>query len=234
MQLLEGNIKGIDIQQEARAKAGKFKREYEERWSSLVVGRRHWKLIAFIESLIIAGLCFGMWDLWKRSKVDYYMVDRDGAQINYAGPLKPQSMDEATWDTIRVDQFEKFISAWRTVTTDAVAQADDWDRACAFVGDGSHARKALADWLAQNDPFKRAQDGSIVAVHFNSFNKVPGSNTYFLNWTETTTTNGGQVQTSQRWQARIVYAVKLPSDSKARSANPLGLLATELTFGQEQ
>ena len=233
MQLIEGSFKTIDIEDEARAKAGRFKREYEERWSSLVVGRRHWKLLAFIETLIIAGLCFGMWDMSKQSKIDYYMVDRDGAQINYAGPLKPHTMDDATWDTIRVDQFEKFIAAWRTVTTDAVAQGDDWDRAFAFLGEGSQARKAVADWLAANDPFKRAQNGLIVVVHFNSFNNVPGANTYFLNWTETTTSNGGQVQTTQRWQARIVYAVKLPSDPKARAANPLGLLITELTFDEE-
>jgi hypothetical protein len=36
------------------------------------------------------------------------------------------------------------------------------------------------------------------------------------------------------WHARITYATKIPTNEQARNENPMGILATELTFNEVQ
>lgn len=140
-------------------------------------------------------------------------------------------MDDATWDLVRVEQLKKFISVWRTVTSDVVAQNADWDMSFAFVGDNSQARAVLSKWYEDNDPVKRAAKGELVTVQFKTFDPpLKGSHTYGLWWMETTTSTSGQVTGTKTWHARIVYAQKIPTSEYARSVNGLGILATELSF----
>jgi type IV secretory pathway TrbF-like protein len=213
----------------AREKAARYKREWEERFSSLLAGRRHWKLICGVLLLINAGEGLGIWNMARTSHTELYVVEKSGAVVNYAGPVKPANMDDATWDVVRVESLKKFIGAWRTVTSDTDAQKLDWDRAFCFVGQGSQARAALAQWYEENDPFKRSDKGEVVTVQFLTFDKE-GANTYGLWWRETTTSSSGQVNQVQIWRARIVYATKIPTSEVARAENGLGILATELTW----
>jgi type IV secretory pathway TrbF-like protein len=220
------------IKEAASEKARRFKREWEERYSSLLAGRRHWKIIAGAQTIVIAGLCVALWDMGRQAHTpDVVVLEKSGSQIAYAGPVQPQSMDDATWDLVRVEQLKKFISAWRTVTSDVVAQNADWDMSFAFVGDNSQARAALSKWYEENDPVKRAAKGELVTVQFKTFDPpLKGSHTYGLWWTETTTSTSGQVTGTKTWHARIVYAQKIPTSEYARSVNGLGILATELSF----
>jgi type IV secretory pathway TrbF-like protein len=150
------------IKEAASEKARRFKREWEERYSSLLAGRRHWKIIAGAQTIVIAGLCVALWDMGRQAHTpDVVVLEKSGSQIAYAGPVQPQSMDDATWDLVRVEQLKKFISAWRTVTSDVVAQNADWDMSFAFVGDNSQARAALSKWYEENDPVKRGAKGEL-------------------------------------------------------------------------
>ena len=124
-----------------------------------LAGRRNWQLMAFLLVLINGGLGYGIWYLAHTFADGIYMLDRTGSQVNYAGAIKPTNMDDATWDIVRVEELKKFITSWRTVTSDAAAQKADWDRAFAFVGDGSQARDAMAKWYEANDPLARSGKG---------------------------------------------------------------------------
>jgi len=219
------------FQEQISEKARRYKREWEERYSSLLAGRRHWKIVCGALVLINSGLVFGLWNVARMSHTELYVLDRSGSVVNYAGPVKPVNMDDATWDLVRVEQLKKFISAWRTVTSDTVAQNALWDTAFAFVGDNSQARAVLAKWYEDNNPGKRASKGELVTVQYKTFDPpLRGSHTYGLWWTETTTSTGGQVIGAKTWHARIEYAQKIPTDQYARSVNGLGILATELSF----
>jgi type IV secretory pathway TrbF-like protein len=224
---------GARIEEEAGEKARRYRRNSEERYSSIVAGRRYWKLLAFLLVLINGGEGYGIWTLAHSSRTELYVVDRAGSQINYAGSLKPTNMDEATWDLVRVEQLKKFISAWRTVTSDAAAQKADWDLAFAFVGDGSQAHDVLAKWYEANDPLVRGGKGEIVTVQYRTYDRE-GANTYGIWWAETTTALSGQSVSTKLWHMRVTYASKVPSSEQARAANPMGILATELTFSEVQ
>jgi type IV secretory pathway TrbF-like protein len=155
-------VRQLDVEKLAGEKTRRYKREWEERYCSLLVGRTHWKLAAFAELAIIAGLSFALWNIARKSQTEVVVLEKSGNQINYAGPVQPRSMDDATWDLVRVEQLKRFISVWRTVTSDVAAQNADWDTAFAFVGDNSQARAALNSWYEQHDPLKRAAKGELV------------------------------------------------------------------------
>jgi len=223
------------IESEVREKQKRYQRNWEERYSSLLAGKRNWQLMAFALVLLCGGLGYGVLHLANTSRTELYMLDRSGSQVNYAGTIKPANMDDATWDIVRVEELKKFITSWRTVTSDAVAQKADWDRAFAFVGDGSQARETLAKWYdtEANDPIARANKGEIVTVQYRTFDRE-GANTYGLWWTETSTSAPGQNTVTKMWHARITYATKIPTNEQARAENPMGILATELTFNEVQ
>ena len=181
MQLLEaGPIQQDDawIETEVREKQKLYQRNWEERYSSLLAGRRNWQVMALILVLINGGLGYGIWFLAHTSRTELYMIDRSGSQVNYAGTIKPANMDDATWDIVRVEELKKFITSWRTVTSDSVAQKADWDRAFAFVGDGSQAREEIAKWYEANDPIVRANKGEIVAVQYRTFDRESANRPY--------------------------------------------------------
>jgi len=221
------------VDSEVREKQRRYQRNWEERYSSLLAGRRNWQLMAFALVLINGGFGYGMWYLAHTSRTEVYMLDRTGSQVNYAGSMKPANMDDATWDIVRVEELKKFVTSWRTVTSDAGAQKADWDRAFAFVGDGSQARDTLAKWYEANDPIARAGKGEIVTVQYKTFDRE-GANTYGIWWTETTTALSGQSVSTKMWHARIAYATKIPTNEQARAENPMGILGTELTFNEVQ
>ncbi len=140
------------------------KRIFEEIWSNPVAAKQNWQRIAFLEAVII--LCAVCWlgYLGQLPKQVLYVVDRDKAgNIAYAGPAKPVDMNAKTWDLVKVQALRAFLESWRTVTTDRTAQANDWDRAFLFVGDGSQAKGALNSWFERNDPIKRANSGELSA-----------------------------------------------------------------------
>ena len=215
------------VEQKARA----FKREYEERWSSLVIGRDHWKYTAWVLLAIVVGEAFGLYHAALTSHTELYVLEKAGTDVAYAGPVKPVSMDDAAWDDVRIEQLKKFVSAWRTVTTDTAQRNLNWDTAFAFVGEGTPAYAALAKWFDENDPAQRASKGEVVTVQYKTHDRpANGSSTYGIWWTETKYTLNGQVVASKTWRARIVYVQKPLHEEFARSVNGLGLLATELTF----
>ncbi len=210
------------------------KREFEEIWSNPIAAKQNWQRIAFLEALIV--LCALCWVgyLGTLSKQVLYVVERDKAgNVGYAGPVKPVDMDTKTWNLVKVQALKIFLESWRTVTTDRTAQANDWDRAFLFVGDGSQAKTALGSWFEANDPIKRANGGQLVSVRYKTFD-VEGANTFGIWWEETTTSLAGQVVSQKNWRARMVYAMHIPSSEKAREVNSLGVLITELSWEEVQ
>ena len=221
------------VEELAEEKARLYERKWHERYSSLLASRTYWKAMAFVLAFITAGEGFGLWQLARSSRTELYMVDRSGSQVNYAGLLKPVNVDDATWDQVRIEQFKKFLASWRTVTSDATAQKADWDRAFAFVGDGSQAHDALGKWYQANDPIFRANKGEIVTAQYRTYDRE-GANTYGIWWAETTSTQAGQSVNTRLWHMRVTYAIKISSNEKVRAENPMGLLVTELAFSEVQ
>ena len=231
----ESAVPEINIKREAAEKAARFQRNWEERFSSLLVGRMHWKLLAAGQTVIIGLLVIAMWSLARQSHIEPYVIQMNGSQATYDGTLKPANLADPAWAQVHIQQLETFLSDWRGVTSDSVAQAKYWDNTFYFVSQGSAANAALSKWYQtpENNPFKRAEKQQTVSLQFNSA-FADGPNTYNIWWTETTTNGSGQPEEVKKWQARIVFAQKLPTNEHARAVNPFGLLITELSWSPVQ
>lgn len=208
----------------------KAKRQWEEAWSHPIAAKQNWQRFALLELLIIFSAVCWIGYLGRLPKQVLYVLERDkGGNVSYAGPVRPVDMDAQTWDLVKVQSLKRFLESWRTVTADQTAQANDWDRAFAYVGAGSQAKASLAKWYEENDPIKRAESGETVTVQYKTFD-VEGQHTYGLWWQETATSQGGQVVSQKAWRARIVYDMHIPTSEVAREENSLGILISELSW----
>jgi type IV secretion system protein TrbF len=211
------------------ARYRRAKDEWDERWGNLAAGKESWKLCAFLA--LFVALCAVCWAgyLGRLPKTVLYVVERDQVgRVAYAGPAKPSSMDDRTWDLIKVQSLRDFVQEWRTVTTDKTAQDALWDHAYLHIGSGSSAKKVLDEWYATHSPNQRAAS-EIVTVDYRSF-YPRGANTFGIWWTETTRSITGEIRSQKNWQGTFTYAAHLPSADAARAENPLGILITELSF----
>jgi len=211
------------------------KRKWEEVWGNPIESKRNWQRMAFIEGIAILGALWMIWHLHQAPTQLLYVLETDKAHehVQYAGLYQPTNMDAATWDAVKIQGLTRFIEAWRTVTTDKDAQEHDWDRAFMYLGENSQAKAAIANWYAQNDPIRRAQDDQIVSVQYKTFD-VEGKNTYGIWWAETTMSSTGQTTSTKMYRARIVYDIHLPTSEAARQENKLGILITEISFEEVQ
>src|SRR5438270_2155740 len=210
------------------------KRVWEEIWSNPIAAKENWQRIAFLEALILLCAVIGLVYLGRLPKQVLYVVERDRAgNVSYAGPAKPSAMDAHTWDLVKIQALKKFLESWRTVTTDRTAQANDWDRAFLFVGEGSQAKFALGQWFEANNPSRRLAKGELVSIRFKTFD-VEGAHTYGLWWEETTTSLTVQLISKKTWRARVTYEMHIPSAEIAREENSLGVLITELSWEEVQ
>ena len=137
-------------------------------------------------------------------------------------------MSTATWDLVRVQAIRQFITAWRTVTADQTAQQIDYERSFAYIGNGSPANSMLTAWYGEHDPIQRALRGETVTTQFKTFDRE-GDNTFGVWFEETTSPGVGQPAVRKLYRARVTYAMRIPTNEKAREENPLGVLITELS-----
>jgi len=206
------------------------KRQWEEAWSNPIAAKQNWQRFALLELLVLFCAVFWIGYLGRLPKQVLYVLERDkDHNAIYAGPVKPVDMEAQTWDLVKVQSLKKFVECWRTVTGDHTAQALDWDKAFAYVGDGSQAKATLAKWYEANDPIKRADNGEVVTVQYKTFD-VEGQHTYSIWWQETTMSQAGQVTAQKAWRARIVYDMHIPTSEVAREENSLGILITEFSW----
>src|SRR5450755_3398152 len=162
--------------------------EFNQIWSNAIVAKQRWQAIAFLLAVALICSIWGLIHLGGMPKSVLYVLERDKAgNVNYAGPVKPVDMDARTWDLVKVEALKKFLTSWRTVTTDRKSVNDNWDRAFLFAGEGSQAKTLLNAWFEENNPLKRAERGELVSVRFKTYD-VEGAHTYGLWWEEASST----------------------------------------------
>lgn len=210
------------------------RQHFEEIWNEPVAAKQNWQRIAFLEAIaLMIAICWVGY-LGRLPKQVPYVLARDKAgNVSYAGPVQPADMDTQTWNQVKLQALKRFLESWRTVTMDRTAQANDWDRAFDFIGDGSQAKKALDRWYEQNDPIQRLNKGQLVSVRYRTYD-VEGEHTFGLWWEETTTSLNGQITSQEQWRARVVYTLQIPKSEQAREENGLGLMITELSWEEVQ
>jgi type IV secretion system protein VirB5 len=204
------------------------RREWDERYGSLITRERNWRVIAFFcamsSVLTVAGL---VW-LSAHSRIVPFVVAMDSlGRPVAAGPAEQTTTAD---DRIKRATLYSWLENLRMVTSDGVAQRKAIDRVYAYVASGSQAQAFISDFYRGDPPQKRAQTET-VNVEVQSV--LPTSDkTYEIEWTETARDLYGTVTQRGRWKAAFTIAVNPPTDEATARINPLGIYVTNASWGK--
>ncbi|MDA8349022.1 MAG: VirB8/TrbF family protein [Pseudomonadota bacterium] len=212
------------------------RREWDERYADLVLGKRNWQIAAgglLVVSVILAG---GIVRLAARSRYIPYVVEVDklGYSLTVPQPLTPTSVPEVT---ARMQRYEvgAFIRNARGVSTDPQVEHQMLNTLLA------HSRGAADKFLDAyyhsegftHNPFKIAEKQT-VSVQIDSILQL-SPQSYQVRWTEVPhDLNGVEIGTPTHWEAVLQTQIVPPNSDAAILINPLGFYVTQISWTQQQ
>ncbi len=204
------------------------RREWDERYGSLITRERNWRRMAFLSGLVALVAVGGVIRLSMRSHVVPFVVAVDSlGKTIAAGPAEETTPQD---DRLKRATVFTWVDDLRTVTTDGVAQRKAIDRVYAHIASGAHAQAFVSEFYRNDPPQKRAATET-VSVEVRSV--LPTSErSYEVEWTETSRDLYGAVKTQERWKASLIVAINPPRDERQARVNPLGMYVTNLSWGK--
>ena len=199
---------------------------WDERIGSVRVQARNWRLIAFGNLILTAGLAATLvWQATRGSVVPWVVqVDKFGE----AQSVAPAVADYKPTDPQIAWHLAHFIDQVRSVPADPIIVRQNWLSAYDFTTDKGAA--ALNDYARTNDPF--AKIGKMqVAVEVSSV--IRASDTSFrIAWVERRFENGALAAT-ERWTAILTIVISTPRDIDRLRKNPLGVFVHAINWSKE-
>ena len=199
---------------------------WDERIGSARVQARNWRLIAFGNLLLVAGLAAGL--LWQSlsGTVVPWVVQVD--KLGQAQAVAPAIANYRPTDPQIAWYLARFIEDVRSIPDDPVIVRQDWLRAYNFTT--ANGAAALNGYARANDPF--AKIGKVqVAVDVSSV--IRASDTSFrVAWVERHYESGALTAT-QHWTAILTVAIKPPHDLDDLRKNPLGIFIHAINWSKE-
>jgi len=199
---------------------------WDERIGSARVQARNWRLLAFGNLLLAAGLVAGL--VWQSSRgtVVPWVVQVD--KVGEAQAVAPAVADYKPTDPQIAWHLAHFIEQVRSVAADPVIVRQNWLRAYDFATDRGAA--ALNDYARTNDPF--ANVGKIqVAVEVSSVIRA-SADSFRVAWVERRYENGALAAT-ERWTAILTIVLQAPRDAERLRKNPLGIFVNAVNWSKE-
>ncbi len=212
------------------------RREWDERYADLVLGKRNWQIAAgglLALSLILAS---GIVWLTTRSRYIPYVVEVDklGYSLTVPQPLTPSSVPDVA---ARMQRYEvaAFIRSARSVSTDPQVEHQMLNSLLA------HARGAADRFLDAyyhsdgftHNPFKIAERQT-VSVQIDSILQL-SPQSYQVRWTEIQhDLNGVEIGAPTHWEAVLQTQIVPPNSDAAILSNPLGFYVTQINWTQQQ
>lgn len=204
------------------------RREWDERYGNLISRAKNWRAAAFLFGMIALVAVGGMVVIAKQAKVVPYIVAVDNlGRIASAGMAEQGSLAD---DRLKRAVLYQWVSDWRLVTVDGIAQRKAIDRVYAMIGSGTPAQLIISEFYGKDPPQARVQtqtvDVDVKAVFATS------EKTYQVEWTETSRSLTGEIRTEERWKGAITIAVNPPSDERLIRMNPLGVYVTNASWSK--
>ncbi len=212
------------------------RREWDERYGDLVLGKRNWQIAAgglLVVTLILAS---GIVWLTTRSRYIPYVVEVDklGYSLTVPQPLTPSSVPDVT---ARMQRYElaAFIRNARAVSIDPQVEHEMLNSLLA------HARGAADRFLDAyyhsegftHNPFKIAERQT-VSVQIDSILQL-SPQSYQVRWTEMQhDLNGVEIGAPTHWEAVLQTQITPPNSDAAILSNPLGFYVTQISWTQQQ
>src|SRR5277367_1791388 len=196
------------------------RREWDERYADLVLGKRNWQIAA--GGLLVLGLILATGIVWlsNRSRYIPYVVEVDklGYALTVPQPLTPVALPDVT---ARMERYEvaAFIRDARSVTSDAQVEHQTLNALLA------HTRGAADRFLDEKQT---------VSVQIDSILQL-SPRSYQVRWTEQQRDlNGVAVGSPSHWEAALETEIVSPSSDDAIVSNPLGFCVTQISWTEQQ
>jgi type IV secretion system protein VirB5 len=199
---------------------------WDERIGSARVQARNWRLIAFGNLALAAGLSGALAWQAQRGTVTPWVVEVD--KLGQSMAVAPAVADYRPTDPQIAWHLARFIEHVRAIPADPVIVRQDWLAAYDFVTDKGAV--ALNDYARTNDPFTKV--GKIqVAVDISSV--IRASNESFrVAWVERRYENGN-LTAAERWTAILTVILETPHDADRLRKNPLGVFVHAINWSKE-
>ena len=204
------------------------RREWDERYGSLITRERNWRRMALICALTTLVAIGGLVRVSSQSHVVPFVVALDSlGRTVAAGPATEVSVAD---DRLKRSTVFSWIENLRMVTTDGVAQRKAIDRVYAHIASGAQAQAFISEFYRNDPPQKRAQNET-VSVEVRSV--LPTSErTFEVEWREVTRDLYGAVKGQDHWKASLTIAINPPKDERLARINPLGIYVTNASWGK--
>ena len=199
---------------------------WDERIGSARVQAYNWRLIAFGNLFLAAGLAVAL--VWQaaRGTVVPWVVQVD--KLGEAQAVAPAVGDYKPTDPQIAWHLARFIENVRAITADPIIVRQNWLKAYDFVTD--KGALALNDYARANDPF--AKIGQVqIAVDVSSVIRA-SEDSFRIAWTERRYENASLAAT-ERWTAILTIVVQPPRDAERLRKNPLGLFVHAVNWSKE-
>jgi type IV secretion system protein TrbF len=211
------------------------RREWDERYGDLVLGKRNWQIACAGLMLVSLILASGIAWISSGTKVIPYVVavDTHGFGITIPNALTP-SNSPATVERMKRYEIATFIRNARSVSSDtAVEQSMLNDLLAHANGAADKFLQAYyhADDFAK-DPFQVAKHQT-VSVQIESILAV-SARSYEIRWTESARDMGGAPLGTSHWEAMLETEISPPSSTDTVITNPLGFYVTRLSWAEQQ
>ena len=212
------------------------RREWDERYADLVLGKRNWQITA--GGLLALSLILASGIVWQSTRSRYipYVVEVDklGYGLTIPQPLTPTTIPDVA---ARMEQYEvaAFIRNARAVSSDPQLEQQMLNALLA------HTRGAADRFLDEyyhsdtfnHNPFKRAEKQT-VAVQVDSILKV-SAQSYQVRWTEAERDlNGATLGLPSHWEAQLETSIVPPKSTDAIVSNPLGFYVTQISWTEQR
>src|ERR1043165_4959624 len=170
------------------------RREWDERYGSLITRARNWRLAAVLALAVALVATCGLIALSTKAKVVPYVVAIDNlGRVLAAGPADQASRAD---DRLKRAALFQWVSDLRTVTTDGVAQRKAIDRVYSMIANGSPAQVEIGEFYRTDRPYQQAQTKTVEVDVKAVF--AASDRTYQVEWTETTRSLAGQAESEER------------------------------------
>lgn len=199
---------------------------WDERIGSARVQARNWRLIAFGNLGLAAGLAAAL--VWQatRGTIVPWVVQVD--KLGEAQVVAPASADYRPTDAQIAWYLAQFIEQVRSVGVDPIILRQNWLKAYDFVTD--RGALALNDYARTNDPFGKL--GKLqVAVDVSSVIRA-SPDSFRIAWVERRYENDALAAT-ERWTAILTVAIETPHDADRLRKNPLGVFVHAINWSKE-
>ena len=212
------------------------RREWDERYADLILGKRNWQIAAgglLAAMLILSG---GIVWLSTRSRYIPYVVEVDklGYALTVPQPLTPASAPDVA---MRMQRYElaRFIRDARSVSSDPQLEHQMLNSLLAHVR-GAADRFLDAYYHSESflhNPFKLAESQTVTVQVDSILQLSPAS--YQVRWSEQHhDLNGAPLGGQSHWEAVLQTEIVPPKSDESIVSNPLGFYVTQISWTQQQ